>query len=106
MVKEYFHQVSSTFEAAQCILFPILFSQFWLIGANKIGNEISSIQRFIGLVTYLSRFLLDHSNRLEPLRQLVKTNQAWNQTHDEIFEDVKCLVTSSLSLHTTTLKRI
>ena len=25
-VKEYFHQVSSTFEAAQCILFPILFA--------------------------------------------------------------------------------
>ena len=26
MVNEYFHQVSSTFEAAQCILFPILFT--------------------------------------------------------------------------------
>ena len=26
MVKEYFHQASSTFEAAQCILFPILFA--------------------------------------------------------------------------------
>ena len=26
MVKENFHQVSSTFEAAQCILFPILFA--------------------------------------------------------------------------------
>ena len=25
-VKEYFHQVSPTFEAAQCILFPILFA--------------------------------------------------------------------------------
>ena len=58
-------------------------------------TDVKSIQRFIGFVTYLSRFLPDLSDRLEPLRQLVKTNQAWNQTHDEIFEDVKRLVTSS-----------
>ena len=58
-------------------------------------TDVKSIQRFIGFVTYLSRFLPDLSNRLEPLRQLVKTNQVWNQTHDEIFEDVKRLVTTS-----------
>ena len=29
------------------------------------------------------------------MRQLIKTHKAWNQTHDEIFEDVKRLVTSS-----------
>jgi hypothetical protein len=37
-------------------------------------TDVKSIQRFIGFVTYLSRFLPDLSDRLEPLRQLVKTN--------------------------------
>ena len=43
-------------------------------------TDVKSIQRFIGFVTYLSWFL---------------PTKGWNQTHDEIFEDVKRLVTSS-----------
>ena len=45
MVKEYFHQVSSTFEAAQCISFPILFAP--IISQNcrhyKASRLLSSI---------------------------------------------------------------
>ena len=58
-------------------------------------TDVKSIQRFIGFVTYLSWFPRDLFDRIEPSRQLAKINQAWNQIHDEIFEDVKCLVISS-----------
>lgn len=43
----------------------------------------------------LMSVLPDLSDHLELLRQLNKTNQVWNETLDEIFENVKCLVTSS-----------
>ena len=53
-------------------------------------TDVKSIQRLIGFVTYLSWFLRDLFDRIEPSRQLAKINQAV-----EIFEDVKCLVISS-----------
>ncbi len=58
-------------------------------------TDVKSIQRFIGFVTYLSRFLPDLSDHLEPLRRLIKTNQVWTESLDKVFENVKCLVTSS-----------
>ncbi len=42
-------------------------------------TDVKSIQRFIGFVTYLSRFLPDLSDHLEPLRRLIKTNQVWTE---------------------------
>ena len=41
MVKEYFHQVSSTFEAAQCFLFPILFAP--IISPNCRHYKVSRL---------------------------------------------------------------
>ena len=58
-------------------------------------TDVKSIQRFIGFVTYLSRFLPDLSDHLELLRRLIKTNQVWTESHDKVFESVKRLVTSS-----------
>ena len=37
-------------------------------------TDVKGIQRSIGFVTYLSRFLPDLSDSLEPLRQLMKTS--------------------------------
>lgn len=60
-------------------------------------SDVKSLQRFIGFVTYLSRFLPDLSDLLEPLRQLTKSDTmwSWNHAHDSVFEDVKRLVTTS-----------
>ena len=41
LVKEYFHQDSSTFEAAQCILFPILFAP--IISQNRRHYKASHL---------------------------------------------------------------
>ena len=67
------------------------------IGKMVTPTDVKSLQRFIGFITYLSRFLRDLSDRLEPLRQLTRSNRiwSWDQTHDKIFEDVKHLVTTS-----------
>ena len=66
---------------------------------NKMSKptDVKSLQRFIGFITYLSRFLPDLSDLLEPLRHLTRSDRiwSWNQTHDNIFEDVKRLVTTS-----------
>lgn len=66
---------------------------------NKMSKptDVKSLQRFIGFITYLSRFLPDLSDLLEPLRHLTRSDRiwSWNQMHDNIFEDVKRLVTTS-----------
>ena len=92
MVNEYFHQVSSTFEAAQCILFPILFTPIisqncrhckapWLLcSINAISshclisplNKLGRLELFYGVnspriiqpFTSLTTMVLDRGARI------------------------------------------
>ena len=46
--------------------------------------DVSTVQRFIGLVKYLSKFLQDLSELCEPLRGLTHKKAEWNWTHEQV----------------------
>ena len=45
--------------------------------------DVPAVQRFIGLVKYLSKFLQDLSELCEPLRCLTHKKAEWNWTHEQ-----------------------
>ena len=53
--------------------------------------DVPAVQRFIGLVKYLSKFLQDLSELCEPLRGLTQKKAEWNWTHEQVdaFEKMK-----------------
>ena len=53
--------------------------------------DVPAVQRFIGLVKYLSKFLQDLSELCEPLRGLTHKKAEWNWTHEQVdaFEKMK-----------------
>ena len=59
----------------------------------KLVN-VNDVQRFIGFVNYLSRFLPRLSDLCEPLRRLTDNNAEWKWTkvHDEAVETIKHLI--------------
>ena len=53
--------------------------------------DVPAVQRFTGLVKYLSKFLQDLSELCEPLRGLTHKKAEWNWTHEQVnaFEKMK-----------------
>ena len=53
--------------------------------------DVPAVQRFIGLVKYLSKFLQDLSELCEPLRGLKHKKAEWNWTQEQVdaFEKMK-----------------
>ena len=46
--------------------------------------DVPAVQRFVGLVKYLSKFLQDLSELCEPLRGLIHKKAEWNWTHEPV----------------------
>ena len=46
--------------------------------------DVPTVQRFIGLVKYLPKFLQDLSELCEPLRGLRHKKAEWNWTHEQV----------------------
>ena len=44
--------------------------------------DVPAVQRFIGLVKYLSKFLQDLSEMCEPLRRLTHKDAGWIWSHE------------------------
>lgn len=59
-------------------------------------TDVAGVQRFIGFVNYLSKFLPGLSDACEPLRKLTLKEAVWcwNYHHDIAFDNIKHLVTS------------
>ena len=57
--------------------------------ANK-----EDLQRFLGMITYLSKFIPHFSQIASPLRQLLEKDTAW-QWHHEHEQSLKELATSA-----------
>ena len=59
--------------------------------------DVPAVQRFIGLVKYLSKFLQDQSELCEPLRRLTHRKAEWNWTHEQedAFEKIKDAVSKA-----------
>ena len=60
-------------------------------------TDAHGVQRLIGFVNYLSRFLPSLSDNLEPLRQLVKKDVPWHWTHaqQDALDNIKTMVTQA-----------
>ena len=60
-------------------------------------NDVSGVQRLIGMVKYLGKFLSSLSDICEPLRRLTHKDAAWNwnSEHDEAFQNIKNAVTKA-----------
>lgn len=59
-------------------------------------TNVAGVRRFIGFVTYLSKFLIGLSDICEPLRKLTRqdVDWCWLETHSNAVREVKRLVTS------------
>ena len=60
-------------------------------------TDVKGMQRFLGLVNYLSKFLPRLSTVCEPLRLLTlkDTEWCWLEIHDEVLKEIKKLVANS-----------
>ena len=52
-------------------------------------SDKKAVQRLLGFVNYLSKFLGNLSGLCEPMCQLMHKDAVWNWTHDKAFENVK-----------------
>ena len=69
---------------------------------NMLAPETpSQLQKFLGMVTYLSLFIPSLSCFTVPLCGLLKKDVefTWNETHQDAFDSVKSLVCSNTTLH-------
>ena len=63
-------------------------------------SDVKGLQRFLGMVNYLSKFLPLHSTLTAPLRQLLHNDVEfiWDEHHSKAFETVKEAVASITTL--------
>ena len=57
-------------------------------------GDITALQRFIGMVTYLAKFVPNLSGEAAPLRELLKNDTEWNwqSPQQKAFEKIKMLI--------------
>ncbi len=62
-------------------------------------TDVSGVQRLIGMVKYLGKFLSSLSDICEPLRRVTHKDTVWKWTseHDAAFQNIKTAVTKPLS---------
>lgn len=60
-------------------------------------TDVSAVRRFVGFITYLSKFLPRLSDLCEPLRKLTVQNAEWSwlDTHERAVTEIKRLVCTS-----------
>ena len=63
----------------------------------KRPTDITEVRRFCGLVQYMSRFVPDLADTLEPIRNLTRNNIEWNWTNEceAAWNSVKCQLTKA-----------
>ena len=67
------------------------------IKAMAPPGDREELQRFLGVVTYLSKFIPNMSQKSAPLRQLLQKDVEWSlgQAENEIFESLKTAISST-----------
>lgn len=60
-------------------------------------TDVTSLKRFLGMVSYLQKFLPNISQRTESLRMLERKDQPWmwNNTHEKDFIEIKRMISST-----------
>ena len=66
----------------------------------KRSIHLKELQRFMGMVNYLAKFIPNLSNVTVPLRELLKNDTAWHweEIDQKAFEEIKCRFTAENSL--------
>ena len=67
------------------------------IKAMPPPGDREELQRFLGVVTYLSKFIPNMSQKSAPLRQLLQKDVEWSlgQAENEVFESLKTAISST-----------
>ncbi|CAF1102213.1 unnamed protein product, partial [Brachionus calyciflorus] len=67
----------------------------------KLPKNASELRSFLGLATYVARFIKDYETILEPLWRLTKLNTKWNweKEHNDAFEKVQDSITTYAMAH-------
>ncbi|CAF0866872.1 unnamed protein product [Brachionus calyciflorus] len=67
----------------------------------KLPKNASELRSFLGLATYVARFIKDYATISEPLWRLTKLNTKWNweKEHNDAFEKVKESITTNAMAH-------
>ena len=57
----------------------------------KKPSNVKSLESFLGMITYVSRYIPNVSHLTAPLRQLIKKDVAWcwNEEHKRAFKQLK-----------------
>ena len=65
-----------------------------------VPENKEDLQRFLGMITYLSTFIPNFSKESQPLRELLKTDVPFVMSEDHIhcFNNLKQLVSSTIYL--------
>jgi hypothetical protein len=65
----------------------------------KAPNSVSAVRSFMGLCSYLRKFIPDYSSLLKPIQDLVRVKKwgvhTWTDVHQEVFEQVKRLISTA-----------
>lgn len=66
-------------------------SKIAAIGSFREPNNVSELRSFLGLVTYVGRFIPKLADKTEPLRNLLRTGERfkWQAEHARAFNDIK-----------------
>lgn len=61
------------------------------IAQMKSPSSVKELRRFLGMISYLSKFLPQISTRTENLRKLDRKNTKWTWTsqHENDFQEIK-----------------
>lgn len=64
----------------------------------KRPRDTSEVRSFLGMLTFISPFIVNFSHRTKPLRDLLKSNTkfVWNDAHQRAFEDLKSAAENDL----------
>ena len=66
-----------------------------------IPEDVKGLQRFLGMVNYLSKFIEQHSALTAPLRELLKNESefVWDENHTKTFQKIKDTIADITTLH-------
>lgn len=64
----------------------------------KSPRDTSEVRSFLGMLTFISPFILNFSHKTKPLRDLLKSKSrfVWNDEHQKAFDDLKNAAQSDL----------
>lgn len=60
-------------------------------------TSVSEVRQFLGMITYITKFIKDYSSLIQPLRELLQKNKTflWGPYQQKCFDKLKLLITTT-----------